>query len=73
MLTSCLDHVCRVWSETSFEESIGFYVCCFVEPSQSAATSDTNYASLQGTINWVDAHELGVAVNPLTDETPNGS
>lgn len=63
LLTTCLDRVCRVWSETSFEESIGFYVCCFVEPSQSAATNDSMNTYIPGTINWVDARELRTAIN----------
>ena len=34
LLTTCRDGVCRLWSETGLEESLRFFMCAFIDPSQ---------------------------------------
>jgi len=36
LLTVCRDKMTRIWSETSLEESIGFYLSTFLDPLHSS-------------------------------------
>ncbi len=35
LLTACRDNITRLWSETSLQESMQFYMCGLLDPSQS--------------------------------------
>jgi len=49
LLTTCQDNICRLWSETSMEESLRFFMCAFIDPQQLGVRAAPIYGSVPRT------------------------